>query len=64
MVTDKFKMNREQNLEMFRSILEFHELDPEHQSGREMLVSTLEKGFRRNIRFHLAQILDGGDSHE
>ena len=64
MVTNKFKKNRKQNLEMVRSILQYHELGLEHQSGYEMLVSAIEEAICRNIRFYLPQILDGGDSHE
>ena len=64
MVADKFKMNREQNVEMVRSILQYYELDLEHQSGHEMLGSAIDEAICRNIRFHLPQILVGGDSHE
>ena len=64
MVADKFKMNREQNVEMVRSILQYYELDLEHQSGHEMLASAIEELICRNVRFQLVQILVGGDSHE
>ena len=57
------KENEEQNEKMIQAVLEFIELDPTHQNGRKLFITSLAQGITRNIRF-LAQIQDGGDSHE
>ena len=58
------KTNRDQNMEMFRAILEFYELDPEYQSGREILIDALDQAFNRNTHLALLRIFHEGESHE